>query len=318
MRYYHWMAAYNPNGIWKSKEKEYSYTPPGDPTSYTDQQKVGPGSPSSPPPGGMPPDKPVTKGTEEPGFFKRHGLIFFTIGIVLLIALAAFVYYLLLPPATPNVVITFSQPSSVTIGEPFPLTVTVANDSKSVLQNVELNISLPNGLSFVGDDPSERSVTETVGTLSSQTINPPEAIQVIADPSVAGTSQTIAAQMTYQTAPTAATQFQNSANTSITIGSQSAISLSYNAPSSIFSGQDFAINITYENNTTGTLDGVQLGEAVRLSVHSKAYGKLLFAITLAGGAVLALLVGRRLYHRFRGQPDRADLDRPRHRLREDR
>jgi hypothetical protein len=67
--------------------------------------------------------------------------------------------------------------------------------------------------------------------------------------------------------------------------------------------------------TLRTPDGVQLGEAVRLSVHSNAYGKLLFAITLAGGGVLALLVGRRLYHRFRGQPDRADLDRPRHRHR---
>ena len=70
--------------------------------------------------------------------------------------------------------------------------------------------------------------------------------------------------------------------------------------------------------TLRTPDGVQLGEAVRLSIHSNAYGKLLFAVTLAGGAVLALLVGRRLYHRFRGQPDRADLDRPRHRTREDR
>ena len=63
--------------------------------------------------------------------------------------------------------------------------------------------------------------------------------------------------------------------------------------------------------TLSTPDGLQLGEPVRLSVHSNAYGKLLFAITLAGGCVLALLVGRRLYHRFRGQPDRADLDRPR-------
>lgn len=64
--------------------------------------------------------------------------------------------------------------------------------------------------------------------------------------------------------------------------------------------------------TLRTPDGLQLGEPVRLSVHSNAYGKLLFAITLAGGSILALLVGRRLYHRFRGQPDRADLDRPRH------
>lgn len=63
--------------------------------------------------------------------------------------------------------------------------------------------------------------------------------------------------------------------------------------------------------TLRTPDGLALGEPVRLSVHSNAYGKVLFAITLAGGAVLALLVGRRLYHRFRGQPDPADLDRPR-------
>lgn len=62
--------------------------------------------------------------------------------------------------------------------------------------------------------------------------------------------------------------------------------------------------------TLRTPNGVQLGEPVRLSVHSNAYGKVLFAITLTGGIVLALLVGRRLYHRFRGQPDRADLDRP--------
>jgi hypothetical protein len=59
-----------------------------------------------------------------------------------------------------------------------------------------------------------------------------------------------------------------------------------------------------------TADGLPLGEPVRLSVHSNAYGKVLFIITLSAGAVLVLLVGRRLWHRFRRQPDRADLDRP--------
>lgn len=59
-----------------------------------------------------------------------------------------------------------------------------------------------------------------------------------------------------------------------------------------------------------TPDGLRLGEPVRLSVHSNAYGKVLFAITLSAAAVLVLLAGRRLWHRFRGQPDRADLDRP--------
>ena len=59
-----------------------------------------------------------------------------------------------------------------------------------------------------------------------------------------------------------------------------------------------------------TADGLPLGEPVRLSVHSNAYGKVLFFVTLSVGAVLVALAGRRLWHRFRGQPDRADLDRP--------
>jgi hypothetical protein len=59
-----------------------------------------------------------------------------------------------------------------------------------------------------------------------------------------------------------------------------------------------------------TPEGLRLGEPVRLSVHSNAYGKVLFAITLTAAAVLVMLAGRRLWHRFRGQPDRADLDRP--------
>ena len=59
-----------------------------------------------------------------------------------------------------------------------------------------------------------------------------------------------------------------------------------------------------------TADGLPLGDPVRLSVHSNAYGQVLFFITLSVGAVLVALAGRRLWHRFRGQPDRADLDRP--------
>ncbi|MBV8966972.1 MAG: hypothetical protein JO191_12450, partial [Mycobacteriaceae bacterium] len=69
--------------------------------------------------------------------------------------------------------------------------------------------------------------------------------------------------------------------------------------------QRVAIDVTLR-----TPDGLTLGEPVRLSVHSNAYGKVLFAITMAAAAVLVVLAGRRLWHRFRGQPDPADLDRP--------
>jgi hypothetical protein len=69
--------------------------------------------------------------------------------------------------------------------------------------------------------------------------------------------------------------------------------------------QRVAIDVTLR-----TPAGVPLGEPVRLSVHSNAYGKVLFAITMSAAAVLVALAGRRLWHRFRGQPDPADLDRP--------
>jgi hypothetical protein len=69
--------------------------------------------------------------------------------------------------------------------------------------------------------------------------------------------------------------------------------------------QRFAVDVALR-----TAEGLPLGDPVRLSVHSNAYGQVLFFITLSAGAVLVLLAGRRLWHRFRGQPDRADLDRP--------
>jgi hypothetical protein len=59
-----------------------------------------------------------------------------------------------------------------------------------------------------------------------------------------------------------------------------------------------------------TSSNVAVGTAIDLSVHSNAYGKPLFIITICAGVLLVLLAGRRLWHRFRGQPDPADLDRP--------
>lgn len=59
-----------------------------------------------------------------------------------------------------------------------------------------------------------------------------------------------------------------------------------------------------------TTGGVPLGDSISLSVHSNAYGKPLFIITICAGALLVFLSGRRLWHRFRGEPDPADLDRP--------
>jgi uncharacterized repeat protein (TIGR01451 family) len=250
------MPDYNPNAIWGSKEKKYAYHPPGNPASYT---TIPPETQNVPPSGSPPPgDKPGDGGQKPPSFFRRHGLIFFTIGIFLAIGLAAFIYYLLLPAPAPNIAISFSGPNSIMIGQPFPVVVTVANDSKSVIQNAQLNIMLPSSsLAFA----SGTTPMQDVGTISSETINPPMTIWLVATGSggTAGTTQTINATLTYRVANAASATFTTPvASSALAIGTQSALSLSYNASSSIFSGQNFIIAINYQNNTAEPLQGIQL------------------------------------------------------------
>ncbi|MBY4126905.1 glycoprotein [Rhodococcus fascians] len=64
-------------------------------------------------------------------------------------------------------------------------------------------------------------------------------------------------------------------------------------------------NLSVDFSVT-TLDGSTLGEVSTVSVRSNAYGQALAIITACAGALLLLLAGRRLWHRFRGQPDPAD------------
>ena len=237
------MPDYNPNAIWGSKQKKYVYHPPGDSTSYT----AAPPEMQNMPPSGSP-----------PSFFRRHGVLFFTIGIFLAIGIAALIYYLLLPAPAPSIAISFSDPNSIIVGQPFPVVITVANDSKSVIQNAQLNIMLPSSsLAFA----SGTTPTQDVGTVSSGTINPPMTIWLVAtgNGGIAGTTQTINATLTYQAANAPSTTFTTpAASTALAIGTQSALSLSYNAPSAIFSGQNFAITVNYQNNTTNALQGIQL------------------------------------------------------------
>ncbi|MDJ0393575.1 glycoprotein [Rhodococcus sp. G-MC3] len=68
---------------------------------------------------------------------------------------------------------------------------------------------------------------------------------------------------------------------------------------------DDSRNLSVDFSLT-TLDGQQLGEATAVSVRSNAYGQALAIITACAGVLLLLLAGRRLWHRFKGEPDPAD------------
>lgn len=72
-------------------------------------------------------------------------------------------------------------------------------------------------------------------------------------------------------------------------------------PAEVSHTRQFAVDIQLT-----TPDRHVLGDAIRLSVRSTAYGQIMTILTACAGALLLALAGRRLWHRFRGQPDPAD------------
>ncbi|MGB6039973.1 MAG: hypothetical protein WBG39_08980, partial [Gordonia sp. (in: high G+C Gram-positive bacteria)] len=59
-----------------------------------------------------------------------------------------------------------------------------------------------------------------------------------------------------------------------------------------------------------TSSDIPLSTPLELSVYANAYGKALFWITIGAAIILIALTARRLWHRFKGEPDPADEDRP--------
>ncbi|WP_024801426.1 DUF6049 family protein [Nocardia sp. BMG51109] len=76
---------------------------------------------------------------------------------------------------------------------------------------------------------------------------------------------------------------------------------SFQIPTQVSDSRNLVIPISIT-----TADGIPLGDPTSVSVRSNAYGPALAIITACAGALLFLLAGRRLWRRFRGQPDPAD------------
>lgn len=72
-------------------------------------------------------------------------------------------------------------------------------------------------------------------------------------------------------------------------------------PTSVGRTGQFAVDVTL--TTSG---GRSLGPSTRVLVMSTAYGTVTAAVTVGAALLLLALVVRRLWHRFRGQPDPAD------------
>ena len=239
------MSPYNPNSVWESKEKKYEYTAPNDAVPKP-QRSVPP--PLKPPTGS---NGSVNGG--EPSFFRRHGILLFSVGLIALAALAGFVVYLLLPAGSPNVSISFSKPDQVQVGTPIVFTVVLSNYSNTILKNAALDVMLPNSIAFIGQTPGQRVLEQMIGDINPQDTKREDFRLIVT--SGPESIQHVNAKLTYNTDLAAKTQFESDGAADLIVG-ESAVNVSFTKPANIFSGQDFDVVVNYANNTSADLQNL--------------------------------------------------------------
>ncbi len=175
-----------------------------------------------------------------------RGPLWFGIGlVVIIIGIVGWIYFLQ-PPAGLNfgIQLTTNQ-ANVYVGSPFALSVVVTNDSGSAMQTSSIALVLPQDV-VSADDPGARVVTLPVGTIENGGVSH-QTFNLV----VVGTQNTVedfTANVLYNVAGSSA-QFQNSGTLTLPIG-QPAVGINVSAPASVYSGQNFPVTVSYNNNTS--------------------------------------------------------------------
>jgi hypothetical protein len=169
----------------------------------------------------------------------------------LLVAVALYV----MPREQGEVRISVAAPSAAKIGEPFAVDVSFTNEGAAPAKDARLTLALPEHISLVGSPADIRFAEYDIGELASQGIGK-QSFTLIAT----GGTQTvkhIEVKVAYVGGPNGRTQFEALDGFDVEVG-QPAITLSFETPENVFSGQNFDVVITYENASPADFDRVRL------------------------------------------------------------
>ena len=274
---------YNPNGIWGSKKKKFTYEPKPRIGASSPKQKPSaeqkdsekiytikhdhasgnehatssrPDTNLSSTPSASPAVAPRGDGEKDGDNGKLKRIIVIGVISVFVLAIAAGATYYFLKPAPAILAqVTFTQPPQITVGDPFPLVVTYTNDSPTALSTTTLSLTLPAGLSFMGEPVGQRVMQWSVGRVASgASSSVTSTIIATGNPnSVAN----ISAALLYNPDSSGNSQAQTDATANVVIG-QPAVGLTITAPSSIASGQKFMMKVNYVNNAIDALPDLRI------------------------------------------------------------
>lgn len=174
--------------------------------------------------------------------------------IVLASAVGFGYYYFFVRVSQPNVGLEFSKPDQALVGQPFNVSVSFSNYSDKILKNAKLSLSLPDGVSFLNNSSDKRVSEQAIGDLGPGSVNQ-QTFTLIAL-NGAQSLKHIDAKLGYETAGSSA-EFQSQSGVDVPIGGSAAV-LSFDAPQSVFSGENFDITVHYQNNSSQDLKNLRL------------------------------------------------------------
>lgn len=155
-----------------------------------------------------------------------------------------------------NIEVTFSAANQVFAGQPFTLSVTATNISEEVMKNVRLSLLLPDGMYFVGQPPHQRLLLRSLDEMVPGSA-PAETFDLIATADSQSNVKRVQAKVVYATLTRPEVDIEYDFNHDIAVP-QAALALAFGAPRTVYAGQDFDLDVTYQNNTKQDFRNVTL------------------------------------------------------------
>ena len=147
-----------------------------------------------------------------------------------------------------------TAPDRVAVGEPFELTVRIANDSSSVLKDAQLIVELPEDTALIGEELDKTFETKTLGTLGEGSITEQLYRFII----LGGENSVKTVKTTLVYLPSAlGSRFEKSATADIAV-SGSSVDLDISLPQKIFSGEQLEAKVSYKNVSQAMLKDVRI------------------------------------------------------------
>jgi hypothetical protein len=182
------------------------------------------------------------------------GIILTVLVVITLAASGVGVYLIYGGRQAEGLEVELLAPEQIALGEPFTAAVTVANRSKSILEDVDLVFEVPENVVFLGSGEQKRIHQVTLGTIGIGGLHEERfELIVLRDEH---TIKELTTSVGYRT-PSLQSRFSKEARTTVLI-SGSSLELDFTLPQKVFSGETFESVVSYKNVAGRDLEDITL------------------------------------------------------------